>query len=289
MQRLPFRQSVLCAAIVAVVLSTSGFAQTTAADAARIESPQELMARLTPEQNRLFQDALRAFGQANYARALTTFKELLKQLPGEAVVSKFAAEAALNTSETQFAIGIVKPIADSTPEDWQAVALLTRACAQLTDVKCRDTGMAHMLDLHKRSITPQNMLRYIVERIPIGDNTVFLWASLEPWGPYRIYYLGQVLNMQKKIYLRTTVESSDGDQSDFAREHPKEAAAGLRAFSIDAYAETGLNSSGQRTQTHYTYGYFVDEPSYDVVREKFLAIAQGKARPLSSRTGLVVP
>lgn len=275
--------------MITIVLCSSAVAQGAIAAPARIESPQDLISHLTPEQNQRFQNALRAFGHASYAEAFAAFKALLKELPGEPVVSKFAAEAALNTRDLQFALRIVKPIVDAAPDDWQAAALLTRSCAELADVKCRDAGMAHMLELHRRGVTPQNMLRYILERINIGDNTLFLWASLEPWGTYRVYYLGQVLNAQQKIYLRSTVESNDGDQNDFTREHPKEAAAGLRGFSIDAYAETGLNSNGQRTQAHYTYGYFVGEPSYDVVREKFLAIAQGKAMPLSSRTGLVVP
>lgn len=122
-----------------------GIAQT-AVPPPRIESPHELASRLTPEQNQRFQDALQSFGDQRYAEALIVFKDLLKQLPGDAVCSKFAAEAAV-----------------------------ANIC------------------------------------------------------------------------------------------------------------------SGQRTQTHYTYFYFVGEPSYDVVREKFFSIAQGKAVPLSARTGLVVP
>jgi hypothetical protein len=64
---------------------------------------------------------------------------------------------------------------------------------------------------------------------------------------------------------------------------------GLREFTLDAYQETGLNQSGQRTQTHYTYKFFVGQPSYDAVREEFLNVANGKTPPISSRTGLVVP
>jgi hypothetical protein len=37
----------------------------------------------------------------------------------------------------------------------------------------------------------------------------------------------------------------------FAKQHLKEAAAGAREFTLDAYRETGLNQAGQRTQTHF--------------------------------------
>ena len=75
----------------------------------------------------------------------------------------------------------------------------------------------------------------------------------------------------------------------FEIEHPKEAAQGMRSFLLDAYRETGLNGNGQRTQTHYTYKFLVGQPSYDAVREAFLDIANGKTKPMSSRSNLVVP
>jgi hypothetical protein len=65
--------------------------------------------------------------------------------------------------------------------------------------------------------------------------------------------------------------------------------AGLRRFSLDAYREMGLNSQGQRTQTHYTYEFFVGQPSYDKVREAFINVVNEKSKPISSRTGLTVP
>jgi len=75
----------------------------------------------------------------------------------------------------------------------------------------------------------------------------------------------------------------------FAKEHPKGASEGLRRFSLDAYLETGLNSSGQRTQTHFTYKFFDGQPAYETVREEFLKVANGKATAISNRTNLIVP
>jgi hypothetical protein len=85
------------------------------------------------------------------------------------------------------------------------------------------------------------------------------------------------------------VESADADQPAFVKEHPKEASQGLRQFSLDAYRETGLNSSGQRTQTHYTFQFFVGRPSYETVRDAFISVATGKATATSSRSNLIVP
>jgi hypothetical protein len=113
-------------------------------------------------------------------------------------------------------------------------------------------------------------------------------CSLVPWGPYKVYYLGNVADARGVTFLRISLESSDGDQALFAKQHAKEAAAGIPEFTLDAYRETGLNQAGQRTQTHLTYKFFMGQPPYDAVREEVLNIANGKTSPISSRTGLIV-
>ena len=251
------------------------------------ETIQDLAARLTPEQKQLFDGGTKAFDTQHHADSLAAFKQLLTHLPGDPILSKFAGEAALNVGETSLAISTLKPLAAANPNDWQAAGLLTRACAEAGDTACRDSGMTHMLDLHRQGITPPNTRQYVLETIK-SENTMLIRTSLEPWGPYKVYDLGQVLDSDGKIFLRITLESSDGDQPMFAKEYPKEAAEGLRRFSLDAYRETGLNSAGQRTQTHFTYKFFVGQPSYEIVRDEFVKIVERKSQPLSSRTNLIV-
>jgi hypothetical protein len=256
-----------------------GFAQTPS---------QDLVARLTPEQKQLFDDGSKAFGGQRYADALADFKKLLAEIPGDPVLSKFASEAALNTGDDAFALATLKPLSAGAPDDWQAAALLARACAESGDKPCRDAGMAHMVELHRRGIAPSAMKHYVVERVQSGENTLLIRPSLEPWGPYNVYELCQVMGKDGKIFLRITLESNDADQPFFAKEHPKEAAGGMREFSLDGYRETGVNSDGQRTQTHMTFKFFVGQPSYDDLREEFVKVAAGKENAMTSRTGLAV-
>jgi len=260
-----------------------------AAAGSQRESTQDLVARLTPQQLHEFVSAGNSFNAQQFADAFAAYKQLLSEFPSDAILSKYASEAALNAGDTAFALTTLKPIAQADPDDWQAAALLTRACAESGDTACRDSGMAHMMDLYRRGLTPAGMQQYIVERVKVGENTVEIWTSIEPWGYYKIYAQGRVLNSDGKLFLHATLESNDGDQPLFAQQHPDEAAKGIREFSLDAYLETGVNSEGQRTQTHFTYAFFVGQPSYETVREDFLKIASGEAQPLSSRSGLIVP
>jgi len=58
------------------------------------ESTQDLAAHLTAEQKQQFDQAVNAFNAQNYPDALAIFKQLLKQIESDAVLSKFAGEAA---------------------------------------------------------------------------------------------------------------------------------------------------------------------------------------------------
>ena len=257
--------------------------------ASHIETTAELYARLTTAQQQRFHEAGRDVGTKQYADALAALKSLLIELPGDPTLSKFAAEAALHVGDDRFARDSLQPVARANPDDWQAASMLTRAYAELGDKGNRDAGISHMLDLHKRGLTPPNKQDYIIEVVQVPGGNVTIYASLEPFGPYKIHNVGEMYGQNGQKLLMTTIESSDGEQPLFAREHPKEAAAGLRMFSMDGYKDTGVNSSGQKTQTHYTFKFFVGQPDYDTVRQAFLDVAAGKIRPVSSRDNLPVP
>lgn len=280
----------LCTLLALFVSCGAGFAQANpGSSASHTESTQDLLARMSPQQKQQFDDGAKASSGQHYADAFAIYKQLLTALPGDAVLSKFASETAINAGNPGFALNTLRPIAQADPDDWQAAALLTRACAEAGDATCRDAGIAHMLDLHSRGVTPPRMQQYVVERIKTGEDILQISTSLVPWGNYKVYATGRVSDAQGKLLLQATIESADFDQPGFAKENPEEAAKGIRKFSLDAYKETGLNSSGQRTQSHYTYKFFVGQPSYETVRDEFVKIAQGKSTPISSRTGLIVP
>ena len=134
-----------------------------------------------------------------------------------------------------------------------------------------------------------NLPQYTVERLAAGQNVLTIRCFLIPFGLYKASYIGRVSEPKGFNFLTISLESSDADQLQFAKQHAKEAAAGLRVFTLDAYRETGLNQAGQRTQTHLTYKFFSGRPPYDTVREEFLNVANEKISPASSRTGFIVP
>jgi hypothetical protein len=256
---------------------------------AQHETTQDLIARLNPDQKQRFDDASKAYGQHNYAESMALHQALLKDLPGDPILLKFLSEDQLESGDAASAMAALKPLAQADPDDWQAAALLTRACAEAGDKPCRDAQMAHMLDLHARGITPPRFQQYAVESVKVDDKNLLINTSLVPWGNYKIYAMARLTDSTGKLLLSITLESNDFDQPGFAKEHPEDAAKGVRRFSIDTYTETGTDSAGNRTQTQGLYKFIDGQPSYEAIRGEFLKIAAGQGAPIAGRTNLKVP
>lgn len=274
--------------LLAVVCVSASLAQPGAGSKSR-ESVADFVAKLNAEQKQKFEQAGRAFQESRFADALGLHRELQRDFPGDPILIKFISEDALNSDQADVVLAQLKPVAAADAEDWQAVALLVRACAQTGDGGCRDAQMAHLAELRKAGLTPSRLFEYPVETVKLTAGRLEIKNSLVPWGYYKVYALGKLFDASGKLVMTVSLESNDFDQASFAKEHPTEAAQGLRGFSVDAYRETGLNSAGQRTQTHFTYKLMlVGQPEYATTRQYFLDIVNGALQPISSHAGLIV-
>jgi len=274
---------------LAASLPTAAHGQAIAAPARKAsETIADLLDKMNEDQRTRFNQGRTAYTEKRYSDAMVIHQALLKDFPGDPVLLKFCSQSAIQNNDPGFAVKTLKPIAESDPQDWQAAAMLMRGCAETGDTACRDAELTHLLDLHSQGITPPNLRELAVEHLKVGDKTLAINFSLIPWGPYKTYAAGDVNDAAGKLLMTISLESSDFDQASFAKDHPDDAARGVRLFSLDAYEETGTNSSGQRTQTHYTYKFFTGQPSYATIRQDFIDVAGGKAKPVSSRSGLVV-
>ena len=240
-----------------------------------------------------FEAAGKAFQAGQYAEALTDFKQLIKQEPGNDTYKKFAAEAALNSGDAGFVLETLPAVEVKHPDDWQARLLLARAYAQTAEVDDhtakRDEELAAVRKLHAVDANSElgKLRDFKLETVHEDGVTVQIFPAFVPWGPYNVHLLARTFDADKQPGLVITLESGDADQALFAEQHPKEAAEGLRSFSLDGYRPGPKDADGQATQTHYTYGFFIGEPAYDAVRAQMLAVAAGKQKPLSSRNNPV--
>ena len=280
---------ILQSALLLTLVGATHAQDATPPAAAHTESPQELLARLTPPQRQQFDIAVKATKAYKFSEALAAYKPLLSQLPTDTLLATYASDAALNSGDAAFAAATLKPLAQSNPDDWQIASLYTRACAETADAACRDAGIAHMLDLHQRGLTPPTVQEYIIEHARAGDNHIVIWASLAPLGKSQSYDFAQVSDSKGGVALQLTIESSESDQKLFKQLHFYEFSKGLRGYSVNAYSVAPPFKNGERTQTKYTYKLFIGQPNYADVREQFLKLANGKGVPINTSTSVLPP
>jgi hypothetical protein len=261
--------SYLCLGLIAIHAQN-------AAQANSPVSPVASMSSLDPGEKTQADLAVRAFQADKFAEALAIFKPLVAAHPGESLLAKFAAEAAINVGDRDYALGLVMPILSANQNDWQATGLLARIYAETGDKPRRDAEMARMIDLHNRGVIPTQLQQYLIECIRVNDKTLRIWHSLQPWGNQKVYDYARVFDSSGAVVSRLELESMDLDQIAFAKDHPSEAASGVRIFSFDSFSPVVSNANGTKSYTHGTVDMFVGQPTYDAVRKAFVEIASGK-------------
>ena len=237
---------------------------------------------LTPDQQKLFKDAQADFQTQKFADALQKFQTLHVQLPDDPLYPKYAAEAAVNTEDFAAAKQLLQPILASDPDDPQALGIMAHTYAQEHNSAQRDAVLAHMQQLYTTGKLPMKSMIVEKSKLPSGGS-MNIFYYFEPWSMYKITLMARFFDPQGKQTYRVTLESLDIDQMGYAKEHPKEAAAGGRRYSFDGYADS-VTADGKPTQTQALYGFVDANPSYDEFRERALSIGAGHASASATTT-----
>jgi hypothetical protein len=246
------------------------------------------MPGLTPEQDALFAAAQKDFFANNYKEALTKFQTLHAQVPDNAIFAKFGAEAAVNTGDYTAATALLTPVLAATPEDPQALGIQAHLFGQQHNIVARDAALAHLQKLHDDGTL--KLQSVIVEKDPLPNGgEVTIIDFLEPFSRFHIALMARFYDASGKQTSRIALESDDIDQISFAKDHPKEAAAGIRIYSMDSYSERPA-ANGTITQTHGTMcpvkGCFMTgRPTYEFFREHVLKDTNDKP-PIQSSVPL---
>jgi hypothetical protein len=252
--------------------------------------PQSTPHFATAEQQSQYELAKQDVSAARWSAALAKLKPLHELLPDDVDLTRFTAAVAIDTGDTSYAVSQLQPIVAAKAGNWQELIILARAYAQSHDAASRDSALSTLIQLHDSGrhpkLTPVQVV--LVERVALPNGRLDLYYSLEPWSGYKIYEMARVFNAAGQQIQRVTLESADIEQPLWAKQHPQQAAQGMRMFSMDGYTEQ-FTADGKHTQTHATYGFFDGRPTYDTVRDKMVAIASGNAHPMSTTTGIPMP
>jgi hypothetical protein len=244
------------------------------------------LASLTPEQRAIFDDARKSFDAADFKSAFPKLTQLHEQVPQNDIITKYTAEAAINVGDNAMASSLLDSILNNNADDPQALALQAHLYGQQHDVTRRDAILDHIQKLHDASRPAPPVVIVENDELPNGG-IVRISDYIEPQSRFHIVLMAEFFDASGKRTSRLALESDDIDQVAFRRDHPEQAATGLRVYSMDSYGET-RNAQGQVTaQTHATLcpvpGCFLTgRPAYELFRSTVLGT--NKAAPISSTT-----
>jgi tetratricopeptide (TPR) repeat protein len=220
-------------------------------------------------------DALRrqgmgAFQAGDYAGALPIFRQVIAADPGDIVAYNVAGNCSLRLGDYPSAIDSFQHALQLRPDEWHNLSGLMRAYTLAGMTPERDALGKHIEELAHDGKLPPNF-NYVFETFQATDKKVEVAKFPQIQGFYGERYRFKVFNSAGKQVFCVTLESDSLEQPAWARQHPKEAAAGARRFSLDGYA----------TDAHSTYSFYDGEPSYDQVRGEVLQVLAGKKQPVS--------
>jgi hypothetical protein len=102
-------------------------------------------------------------------------------------------------------------------------------------------------------------------------------------GPHNTHLTAQIDDASGAMVLRIELDSDDPDQVYFKQIHPELAARGERRYSLDAFASDKLLPDS-KADHHELIQFFDGAPSYDVVWERILAMANAAQNPVRDKS-----
>jgi len=210
--------------------------------------------------------------------ALVGAKAILAGNPTSSQANKLVGVVLLDDQKASEALPYFQKALELDADDATIHALLLQAYAQTGDAKKRDEQRAILRGFHSDGKHPDftQSMGFMIETFPVRDRVVQAIEFYEPAGKFHFYYRFNVFDTDGHLQSFYALESDDADQAMFAQQHPKEAAAGERRFSIDVYAR---NPQGAPMQGLVT---FIDgQPTYDDLRARILKILEN-AKPAAT-------
>jgi TonB family protein len=213
----------------------------------------------SPNSKAEFASAMQALQAKFYQAADMQFKAVLATDPNYPAANWFAAHAKFGLDLYSDAIVLLKKYQELQPDDWRPSEPLVYAYARTDQKTERDANRQQLRDLRRSGKYPElNSLQcYPLDTFQAGGHTIDVTEFFELTGRFGYKYYFDVLNAEGKIDYRIALESDVGDQPLFAKEHPTEAAAGARRFSLDTYGPG--NTQG-------LIRFFDAEPNYEAVK-----------------------
>jgi len=212
-----------------------------------------------------------AFQAGDCDKAIIMFREVIADDPTNILAHNLAGNCSLRLRDYPAAIDSFQHALQLQPDEWHNLAGLMRSYTLAGRDKERDQEREHLRQLDSQGRLPKNF-SYVFDFFMVGDRQVEGLEFLHLSGRFNLRYDFNVYTPKGDVVYRLALESDDIGQPLWAKEHPKEAAAGYREFSLDGYS----------SNSHQLYRFYDGEPHYEKLRDDVKQVLLGNMKPLAS-------
>ena len=225
------------------------------------------------------QSAGEALQKGDFKNALVISREVIATSPDNIVAYNLAGNASLRLHEYANAIEFFRHALQLQPDEYHNVGGLMAAYSLAGKTAEADAEREHIRQLKAANRLPPGF-NFQIDTFDVSDKQI--WAVEffpDLGGKFNYRYSFNVFDVAGKQVYRVALESDDVDQPMFAKEHPKEAAAGKRAFSLDGYGPG----------SHATIKFYEGEPTYATARDDAKQFIAGNLHAITQSTQQQAP
>jgi len=248
-----------------------------------IQSGARAQPQIDPEIRAKIGDELK---QKKFDEAIADAKTILEKDPESPQANKLVGVVLLDAQKPADALTYFQKAQSLDSGEASVHELLLQAYAGMGDKAQRDEQRAILRSLHsdgKHPVLAQEQ-GFVIEMIPAGDKVIQAFEFYEPAGRFHFYYRFNVFDASGKMERFYALESDDADQAMYAQQHPKEATAGERRFSIDYYEQKKPDSV-----TQGLVGFIDGQPSYDDLRARIVKLVSTEQPAATATPGTAAP
>ena len=226
-----------------------------------------------------FTEGVEALKAEKYTKAYDIFQDILEKDPNNQNTLFYVAFTLNKLGKSKQAINQYIRLIDKYPNDWDAMWRLIVLLNAENKPDIRDKYRKSLTNLWKSNTIEELSERpiYLLDHFETEDADVDVFNYFEMKGDRAVRYKfniyrpkGQPVELDDKPSEVISVGSYK-----YATEYSREKGEiGLtdKIYHLDGYLPDG---------THKTYRFYLNEPSYDLVKKEVLAILAGKMKPVS--------
>jgi tetratricopeptide (TPR) repeat protein len=219
--------------------------------------------------------AATAIDKKDFASAEKILTDYLQKHPKAATAMLLLGTARLDEKDFDGAIDELKELVKDEPKDWYGYIYLAQAYARKGDWKNFDKERALIKAARDSKARGIELVGDgdVIDILTVAGQQYTVKSYYKPVGPHQTHYVFLHIVDDGKLKDMLTCDSDDGDQAEFKREHPKEAAAGARRFSLDPWEVV----NDQLVHGHILR-FYDGEPTYEELRADVMKVLTANAQ-----------